>query len=393
MLLNKITRSIPLLDLTAQYRPIRAEIREAVDRVIESQQFILGPEVQALEEEIAVYCGCKYAVGVSSGTDALVASLMAIGVGPGDEVITTSFSFFATAGSIMRLGARPIFVDIDPLDFNIDPKLVENAFTKRVKAIIPVHLFGQTADMSSILRVAEEHGIAVIEDAAQAIGSEYKGKRAGSIGLAGCFSFFPSKNLGGFGDGGLVTTNDEELAHKLRIIRNQGAGPKYYHKVLGGNFRLDAIQAAVLRVKLKYLDLWTDQRRANARYYTERFNELGLVDQWVTPPPIVREKHVFNQYVIRAHNRDSLRGFLTQHGVATEIYYPLPLHLQECVSKAGLTNNDLPVCEKAASEVLALPIYPELSLEDKQYIVELISSFYRHNEGAPNRSIKTNPLR
>jgi dTDP-4-amino-4,6-dideoxygalactose transaminase len=376
------TRNIPLLDLKAQYRQIREEARAAVDRVMESQQFILGPEVHAFEEEIASYCGCKYAVGVSSGTDALIASLMALGVGPGDEVITTPFSFFATVGSIVRLGATPVFVDIDPHDFNINAKEIEAVVTKRTRAIVPVHLFGQTADMSSIVETAEKHGIPIVEDAAQAIGSECQGKRAGSFGAAGCFSFFPSKNLGGFGDGGLITTNDEALAHRLRIIRNQGADPKYYHKVLGGNFRLDALQAAVLRVKLKYLDIWTEQRRANASYYTKRFTELGLTDKYVTPPPIVRERHVFNQYVIRAQNRDALRSFLAQRGVSTEIYYPLPLHRQECVANAGFARAALPVSEKAASEVLALPIYPELSAEDKEYVAQLISRFYRIEGGA-----------
>ena len=376
------TRNIPLLDLKAQYRQIREEARAAVDRVMESQQFILGPEVHAFEEEIASYCGCKYAVGVSSGTDALIASLMALGVGPGDEVITTPFSFFATVGSIVRLGATPVFVDINPHDFNINAKEIEAVVTKRTKAIVPVHLFGQTADMSSIVETAEKHGIPIVEDAAQAIGSECHGKRAGSFGAAGCFSFFPSKNLGGFGDGGLITTNDEALAHRLRIIRNQGADPKYYHKVLGGNFRLDALQAAVLRVKLKYLDIWTEQRRANASYYTKRLTELGLTDKYVTPPPIVRERHVFNQYVIRVQNRDALRSFLAQRGVSTEIYYPLPLHRQECVANAGFARAALPVSEKAASEVLALPIYPELSAEDKEYVAQLISRFYRIEGGA-----------
>lgn len=374
---NLQVRTVPLLDLKAQYQQIRDEVSAAVNRVFESQQFILGPEVEAFEQEIAAYCGCKFAVGVSSGTDALIASLMALGIGLGDEVITTSFSFFATVGSIIRLGARPIFVDIDPRDFNIDARLVEGALTRRTKAIIPVHLFGQTADMPSIVKIAKEHGVALVEDSAQAIGSACQGRRAGSFGLVGCFSFFPSKNLGGFGDGGLITTNEEGLAHRLRIIRNQGADPKYYHKVLGGNFRLDALQAAVLRVKLKHLDLWAEQRRANASYYTRRFTELGLLDKWVTPPPIIREPHVFNQYVIRAHNRDGLRSFLAQNGVSTEIYYPLPLHRQECVAKLGFATADLPVTEKAASEVLALPIYPELSMEDREYIVNLISQFYR----------------
>jgi len=392
MELNSPVRSVPLLDLKAQYRQISDEIRAAVDRVMETQQFILGPEVEALEEEIAGYCGCKYAVGVSSGTDALVACLMAIGVGPGDEVVTTPFSFFATVGSIIRLGATPIFVDIDPHDFNIDAALVEDALTARTKAIIPVHLFGQTADMSNLVEIARKNAIALVEDAAQAIGSECRGKRAGSFGLAGCFSFFPSKNLGGFGDGGIVTTDDEELARQLKIIRNQGADPKYYHKVLGGNFRLDALQAAVLRVKLKYLESWTEQRRLNASYYTRRLSDLGLANGRVTPPVTVRERHVFNQYVIRAHNRNGLRNFLADRGVSTEIYYPLPLHLQECVARGRFSKGDLPESERAASEVLALPVYPELTTEDKEYVVQLIHDYYRKDEGATARSDKTAPL-
>ncbi len=280
----------------------------------------------------------------------------------------------------------PVFVDIDPRDFNINASEIEAVVAKRTKAIIPVHLFGQMADMSPIVETADKHGIPIVEDAAQAIGSEYQEKRAGSFGAAGCFSFFPSKNLGGFGDGGLVATNDEALAQRLRIIRNQGADPKYYHKALGGNFRLDALQAAVLRVKLKYLDAWTERRRANASYYTTRFTELGLTDGYIAPPPIVRERHVFNQYVIRARNRDALRSFLAQHGVSTEIYYPLPLHRQECISKAGFATAALPESEKAASEVLALPIYPELTDEDKEYVAQLIGHFYRAEEGAKARS-------
>ncbi len=382
-------RTVPLLDLKAQYRQIREEIRVAVDRVMESQQFILGPEVHALEEEIADYCGCRYAVGVSSGTDALIVSLMALGVGPRDEVITTPFSFFATVGSVVRLGATPVFVDIDPHDFNIDANEIEAAVTKRTKAIMPVHLFGQIADMSSIMKTAEKHGVPIVEDAAQAIGAECQGKRAGSFGVAGCFSFFPSKNLGGFGDGGMITTNDEALAQRLRIIRNQGADPKYYHTMLGGNFRLDALQAAVLRVKLKHLDVWTEQRRANASYYTNRFIELGLTNRYIIPPPVLRERHVFNQYVVRAHNRDGLRSFLAQRGVSTEIYYPLPLHRQECLAKTGVSRAVLPVSEKAASEVLALPIYPELSTEDKEYVVRLVSHFYGVGEGSKAYSRNT----
>jgi len=375
-------RRVPLLDLRAQHERIKDEIQGALERVIQSQQFILGPEVEALEQELAAYCGCRFSVGVSSGTDALIASLMAIGVGPGDEVITTPFSFFATAGAVVRLGARVVFVDIDATDFNIDPRLIPSAVTRKTKAIIPVHLFGQCADMNRILDVGRQYGLAVIEDAAQAIGSEYHGKRAGSMGVAGCFSFFPSKNLGGFGDGGIVTTNDEELADKLRIIRNQGSHPKYYHRVLGGNFRLDSIQAAVLRVKLKHLEEWTGRRRVNASYYSKRFLESGVGQERVTTPSIVRERHVFNQYVIRASHRDTLRSFLSDNGVTTEIYYPLALHLQECISDGRYSAGDFPVSEKASAEVLALPIYPELTVEDKEYIIELIRDFYLRKPGS-----------
>ncbi len=381
----RAARKVPLLDLRAQHEKIGDQIREALDRVVGSQQFILGPEVEALEREIAAYCNCRFAVGVSSGTDALIASLTAVGVGPEDEVITTPFTFFATAGAVMRLGARVVFVDIDERDFNIDARLIPRAVTPKTKAIIPVHLFGQAADMDPILEIGKRHGLAVIEDAAQAIGSEYRGERAGGLGLAGCFSFFPSKNLGGFGDGGLITTNDEVLNQKLRIIRNQGANPKYYHKVVGGNFRLDAIQAAILRVKLKYLEEWTERRRANAGYYSKRLLELGLTHECIMPPPIVRERHVFNQYVIRAHKRDALRNFLLENGVTTEIYYPLALHMQECLNDGRFYPGDFPVSEKAASEVLALPIYPELSLEDKEYVATLIRDFYLHEPDTIDR--------
>lgn len=369
--------AVPLLDLKAQYQAIKAEIAQAMNVVLDSQYFILGPEVEALEKEIAEFCGCKYAIGVSSGTDALLVSLMALGIGPGDEVVTTPFTFFATVGSILRVGADVRFADIDPKTFNVDPCEIETSITPRTKAIIPVHLFGQSVDMEPLLDIAREYGVAVIEDAAQAIGTEYRGKRAGGMGIAGCFSFFPSKNLGAFGDGGIVTTNDLEFSERLRILRNQGSDPKYYHRLLGGNFRLDALQAAVLRVKLKYLDTWTEMRRGNAAYYTKRFQELDLAGNEIIPPAIVRERHVFNQYVVRAEQRDRLRDFLGSRGVATEIYYPIPMHLQECLNHKRFKKGDLPSSERAADEVLALPIFPELSLEQKDYVVSVINEFYR----------------
>ncbi len=368
--------TVPLLDLKPQYFAIRDEIDEAIRRVVESQRFILGPEVEALENEIAQYCGCKYAVGVSSGTDALLMSLMALGVSSGDEVITTPYTFFATIGSIMRVGATVVLADIQPETFNIDPSHVCKLITKKTKAIIPIHLFGQCADMDILSRISEENNISLIEDAAQAIGAELNGKRAGSIGAFGCFSFYPSKNLGAFGDAGIITCNDAPLTEKLRIIRNQGTEQKYNHTLLGGNFRLDAVQAAVLRVKLKYLETWTEQRRANAAYYTEQFSapELARV---VVPPRIVHERHVFNQYVIRAQNRDSLRSFLKENGIDTEIYYPKPMHLQDCFPNATYKEGDFPVAEESCKNSLALPIYPELLEDQKSYVVSKIREFYK----------------
>ncbi len=368
---------VPLLDLKGQYQSIKNEIREAMDRVIESQMFILGPEVEALEKEIAAYCRCKYAVGVTSGTDALLVSMMALDIGPGDEVITSPFSFFATVGSILRLGAEVVFADIDPITFNIDPDEVAKRVGPRTKAIMPVHLFGQCADMDPLIELARDRGIPLIEDAAQAIGAEYKGRRAGSMGTLGCFSFFPSKNLGAFGDGGMVTTNSADLADRIRVMRNQGAEPKYYHKVVGGNFRLAALQAAVLRAKLKHLDGWHEKRRANAAFYTQRLTESDATESFVIPPRIVNEKHVFNQYVLQAEKRDLLRAYLQENGVATEVYYPVPIHLQECLNRGGFKAGDFPISEAASNKVLALPIYPELTQEQKSYVVERIREFYR----------------
>ena len=370
------TQAVPLLDLKAQYATIRDEVQEAVDRVIESQYFILGPEVQALEEEVAAYSQCEYGIGVSSGTDALLVSLMAINIQPGDEVITTPYTFFSTAGSIARLCAKPVFVDIDPLTYNIDPSKIEAAITPRTKAIIPVHLYGQMADMDPIMEIAERYGLFVIEDAAQAIGAEYKGKRAGSIGHLGCFSFFPSKNLGGFGDGGMVVSNDPYLADRVKLLRNHGYRPKYYNKIVGGNFRLDAIQAAILRVKLRHLDDWTAGRQRNAERYRHLFKEAGLLDGENTiylPYDAGWGRHIYNQFVIRTPRRDELKTYLRNHGIGCEVYYPVPLHLQECFADFGYKVGDFPNSEKAANETLALPIYPELNNTALSCVVKTIS--------------------
>jgi dTDP-4-amino-4,6-dideoxygalactose transaminase len=367
--------TVPLLDLRAQYANIRAEIREAIDRVCESQQFILGPEVTALEEEVARFCGVRFAIGVSSGTDALLAALMAIGAGPGDEVITTPYSFFATAGVIARVGARPVFVDIDPKTFNLDATAVTAKMTSRTKAILPVHLFGRCADMESILTAANDHGIYVIEDAAQALGArDEQARQAGTIGHIGCFSFFPSKNLGAFGDGGMMVTNDPELADTLRVLRVHGGKPKYFHQIVGGNFRLDALQAAVLRVKLKYLPGWTEARRTNAQRYRPLFEEMHL-GEWSALPE-GSPGHIYNQFVVRFVDRDRLQVFLKDRGVETEVYYPLPLHLQECFNGLAYRKGDFPQAEAAACESLALPVYPELTEDQQRYVVSQVREFY-----------------
>jgi len=364
---------VPLLNLKAQYATIRDEVRAAIDRVLESQVFILGPEVEALEQAVSAYSHCAHGVGVSSGTDALLVSLMAIGIRPGDEVITTPFTFFATAGAIARLGARPVFVDIDPRTFNIDPAQIAAAVNKRTRAIIPVHLYGQVADMDPIMNVASEAKLFVIEDAAQAIGAEYKGRRAGSIGHLGCLSFFPSKNLGGIGDGGMVVTNDPDLANRVRLLRTHGYRPKYYNKVIGGNFRLDAIQAAVLQVKLNYLDGWTEARERNADTYRRLLREAGVVlgdsdggsltnrSGLVLPVDAGYGRHIYNQFVIRSGSRDAMMARLKDRKIGSEIYYPVPMHLQECFVDLGYKKGDYTVSEQAANETLALPIYPELS--------------------------------
>lgn len=375
---------IPLLDLAAQHDPIHGEIMQAIERVIRSQHYILGPEVESLEARVASYCGAAHAVGVSSGTDALLAALMAWGIGPGDEVVTTTFSFFATAGAISRVGARPVFVDIDEGTYNIDPGKIEAALTPRTKVIIPVHLYGQCAEMDSILALAGRRGLKVLEDAAQAIGSEYRdGRRACSMGDAGCLSFFPSKNLGALGDAGMVVTRDAAFAEKVRVVRVHGSKPKYHHAMIGGNFRLDAIQAAVLGVKLHHLDAWTRARQENAGVYEKAFGDSFLVrDGHITLPRRaygagIRHGHIYNQYVIRALRRDGLRKHLEGAGVATEVYYPVPFHLQACFFALGYSPGDFPASERAARETLALPVYPGLSREGILGVVSRIEEFYR----------------
>lgn len=382
---------VPLLDLKAQYETIRPEIEAVVRDVLESQHFILGPFVQKCEEAIARYCGSSHAIGVSSGSDALLISLMAEGIGPGDEVITTPYTFFATVGAITRLGATPVFVDIDPVTYNIAAEQIASKISPRTKAIIPVHLYGQSADMRTILDVVRAHQLIVIEDAAQAIGAEYDGRRCGSYGEYGCFSFFPSKNLGAGGDAGMVVTSDAERAEKLAILRAHGSKPKYYHRVVGGNFRLDALQAAIVSSKLNHLDDWTEARRRNAARYNRLFRDSGLnvcdSREWaeggrdgrmpdVVLPAATTDRHVFNQYVIRIAARDDLRSTLQAKGIGTEIYYPVPMHLQECFASLGHRAGDFQESEAAASETLALPIYPELTDEQACYVVETIRGFY-----------------
>lgn len=362
---------VPLLDLKAQYAAIRDEVLGAVTEVLDSQRCIGGPKVEELEKRIAAVSDCRFAVGVSSGTDAILSSLMSLDIGPGDEVITTTFTFFATVGCIARTGARPVLVDIDSRTFNIDAAQLAAAVTPRTKAIIPVHLFGQIADMDPIMEVAGRHGLAVIEDAAQSITSTYRGRRAGSIGTIGCFSFFPSKNLGGIGDGGMCVTNDESLYHRLFILRNHGSEPKYYHKYVGGNFRLDPIQAAALLVKLPYLDAWSEARRRNAAFYDQAFAGSEVKTPYIHPDC----QSIYNQYTIRVPRRDELMAHLKARGIGCEVYYPLPAHLQECFACLGYRKGDLPESERAAAEVLSLPIYPELTEEMKEYVVNGILDF------------------
>ncbi len=368
---------VPLLDLKAQYATIREEIEPAIKEVIESQYFILGPKVKEFETQVAAYVQAKYALGVSSGTDALLIALMALDLQPGDEVITTAYSFFATAGSISRLNAVPVFVDIDPQTYNINPAQIEAKITAKTKAIIPVHLYGQAAEMQTIMDIARKHKLAVIEDGAQAIGTEdADGKRVGSIGHMGCFSFFPSKNLGGFGDGGMVTTNDESLFQKLSYLRNHGAHPKYYHKMIGGNFRLDALQGAVLNVKLKHLDDWTAGRQKNADYYDVEFAHRRLTKHIKLPTRVNGGRHIFNQYIIQVEERDALLTHLKTKKIGCEVYYPVTFNNQECFAYLGYKKGDFPEAEKAANQTLAIPIYPELSREQQNYVLDAIAEFY-----------------
>ena len=379
---TKSVTAIPLLDLQAQYGPIRDEIVAAVTRVCDSQRYIMGPEVTAFEEEIASIIGVRHAVSLSSGTDALLVALMALDIKPGDEVITSTYSFFATAGAIARVGARPVLVDIDPLTFNVNPAAIASVITERTKAILPVHLYGLSADMDPILAVGERHGIPVIEDAAQAIGSTYKGRAVGGIGLVGCFSFFPSKNLGALGDAGLLTTEDASLAHRAKLLRNHGMEPKYYHHLIGGNFRMDAIQAAALRVKGRYLAAWTEARRMNAQRYVRLFHERGLQDRVTLPVEPAGLRHIFNQFVIRVADRDGLKADLDRRRIGNEIYYPVPFHLQPCFEYLGYRRGDFPVAERAANQSLAIPIYSELTLEQQQTIVDAIADFELHSSVA-----------
>ena len=387
--------NVPLLDLKAQYETIRTELEQAIHAVMESQHFILGPHVQRCEEAIAAYCQAPHAIGVSSGSDALLICLMAEGIGAGDEVITTPYTFFATAGAIARVGAKPVFVDIDPVTYNLAVDQIADKITPRTKAIIPVHLYGQSADMRGVMEIASEHNLVVIEDAAQSIGARYNGRASGTIGHYGCFSFFPSKNLGAAGDGGMVVTNDPKRAERLRILRAHGSHPKYYHKLIGGNFRLDALQGAIISAKLPHLDGWTEGRRANARRYDRLFAESDLIvsdtydwaqtrstgesvarDCNVVLPTEVTERHVFNQYVIRVDRRDELKAHLQKNGIGTEVYYPVPMHIQECFKDLGYNRGDFPESEAAAEHTLALPIYPELNDEQAEYVVHTIRGFF-----------------
>ncbi|HUX60694.1 MAG TPA: DegT/DnrJ/EryC1/StrS family aminotransferase [Ignavibacteriaceae bacterium] len=383
---------VPLLDLKPQYLSLKNELDEAIIKVAESQYFILGPEVDSMEKVFCEYLNCKHALGVSSGTDALLIALMAIGIKPGDEVIVPTFSFFATAGVVSRLNATPVFVDINPVTFNIDPKEFEKNITAKTKAVIPVHLYGQSCEMDEIIKIAKENGLKVIEDGAQAIGVQYKdGRHVGTIGDIGCFSFFPSKNLGGYGDGGLVISNDDKLAERLRILRVHGGESKYYHKTIGGNFRLDAIQAAVLKVKLPYLDNWSKQRRENAETYNKLFISSGLAEETgktnfdkrnsvLLPKAIyksneIKNYHIYNQYIIRVEKRDELRQYLAKNEISTEIYYPVPFHMQECFANLGYKRGDFPLSEMSAETSIALPIYPELSKEQIEFVVRTINDF------------------
>ena len=371
--------NVPLLDLTAQYANIREDVRAAIDRVFTSQRFVLGPEGQALETELARYCGTTHAIGCASGSDALLLALISCGIGPDDEVISTPFTFFATAAAVTRLGARPVFVDIDEGTFNLDPERIEASISPRTKAIVAVHLYGQCVDMKPLMETAAKHGIPVIEDAAQAIGSEDRGRRAGSIGTIGCLSFYPSKNLGGAGDGGMLVTSEDDHARRLRSLHVHGEDRKYHHEVVGINSRLDEIQAAVLRVKMAHIEEWTRARQRKAEQYELLFTDAGLNEQLKTPQVRRDGRHVFHQFAIRvaAGERDALREHLRTRGVGSDIYYPLPLHLQNCFRYLGYEEGAFPAAERAATETLALPIYPELTDEQQDYVVGNIADFFR----------------
>ena len=364
---------VPLLDLRPQYEPLREEILQAVVRVCDSQRYIMGPEVEQFEQEIAALLGVREAVAVSSGTDALLLALMALDIGPGDEVITSTFSFFATAGSIVRVGARPVLVDIDPATFNIDPGAVERAITPRTRAVMPIHLFGLSADMDPIVSVATRAGVPIIEDAAQAIGATYRDRPVGVLGAAGCFSFFPSKNLGALGDAGLLTTEDPTIARKARLLRVHGMAQKYIHQVVGANFRMDALQAAVLRVKAPHLPAWTEARRVNASRYVRLFQERGLAGRVVLPVEPAHRRHIFNQFTIRVPERDRLKQHLDARGIGNEIYYPVPFHRQPCFAHLGYRTDQFPCADSAARECLSIPIYAELSIAQQQVVVDAIA--------------------
>jgi dTDP-4-amino-4,6-dideoxygalactose transaminase len=374
---------VPLLDLEAQYRPLRDALLAAMTRVADSQRFILGPEVDGLELELAALLGVRHAVAVSSGTDALLLALMALDIHAGDEVVTTTFSFFATAGTIVRAGARPVLVDIDPATFNIDPAQAAAAMTPRTRAIMPVHLFGLSADLDPIMDAAGRAGIPVVEDAAQAIGATYRSRPVGGIGMFGGFSFFPSKNLGAFGDAGLLTTNDDRLAERARLLRTHGMKPKYYHHVVGANFRMDALQAAVLRVKAPHLAAWTEARRRNASRYRTLFRDAGLDGAIALPQEPDGRTHIFNQFVIRTPARDALKRHLDEHGIGNEIYYPVPFHLQPCFADLGYRRGAFPHAERAADECLAIPIYGELTATQQEAVVSSIGRFVHQHVGAP----------
>ena len=389
----KAKMNVPLLDLKAQYATIRDDVRAAIDEVCDAQWFVMGPNVKELEQRVAEYSECSHGIGVSSGTDALLVALMTLEVGFGDAVITTPYTFFATGGTVARVGARPVFCDIDRETYNLCPdslrmllerdcerrdgKLIHVPSGTTVKVLMPVHLYGQTADMDALTKLAGEYDLPIVEDAAQSIGSEYSnGGRAGSQGTIGCFSFFPSKNLGAFGDGGMCTTNDDAVAERLSILRLHGGKPKYYHAVVGGNFRLDAMQAAILLVKLRSLDAWTAARQSNAAYYDKAFKAAGLGDHVSTPKTLTGKRHIYNQYVIRVSDRDKLRQHLGDGGIGTEIYYPVPLHLQKCFAKLGYKPGDCPESEAAADETVAIPVYPELTCDQQDHVVATISDFY-----------------